>query len=144
MSPLLPAVVSALHVGGIALSFASVFLRARGALRGAVDDVLAADNAWGIAAIVVVGSGVARAFLGLEKGSNFYLHNASFFAKMIALGVLSLLELWPMVTLLRARFSSLDVTTALPAIGRISQVQLALLIFMLCVAPLMARGVGQF
>jgi putative membrane protein len=144
MSPLLPAIVSALHVGGIALSFASIHLRARGALRGAIDDVLAADNAWGVAAIVVVGSGLARAFLGLEKGSNFYLHNVNFFAKMVALGVLFVLELWPMVTLLRARFSALDVTTALPAIGRISQVQYALLVVMLVLAPLMARGVGQF
>ncbi len=31
-----------------------------------------------------------------------------------------------------------------PAIGRISQVQYALLVVMLVLAPLMARGVGQF
>jgi putative membrane protein len=144
MNPLAPAFLSALHIGGIALSFASIHLRGRAAHRGSAADTLAADNAWGVAAIVVMGSGFLRAFAGFEKGANFYLHNLSFYLKMSVIGILLLLELWPMVTLLRARLSTFDVTQALPRIGLISRVQLALLVVMLLLGPLMARGVGQY
>lgn len=141
---LLPAALSALHVLGIALACGSIFLRARGAARGVVDDVLAADNAWGLSAIVVVATGLLRAFGGFEKGTAFYLHNGAFYAKLTLLFVVALLELWPMVTLLRARIQRRDVTTVLPRIALLSRVQLALLVLMAFVAPLMARGVFQF
>jgi putative membrane protein len=138
------ALLSALHVLGIALACGSIFLRARGAGRGGVDDVLAADNAWGLSAIVMIATGLLRAFGGFEKGTAFYLHNGAFHAKLTLLLVVLLFELWPMVTLLRARIQQRDVTAALPRIALLSRMQLVLVVLMACVAPLMARGLFQF
>lgn len=54
---MIAAIVSALHVLAVALGLASVFVRGR-ALRGALDDaglrrLFAADNAWGVAALLL-------------------------------------------------------------------------------------------
>src|SRR5438477_88488 len=71
------AIVSALHVLAVALGLASVTLRGR-ALKRPLDDgglarLFAADNLWGVAALLLVATGLLRAFGGLEKGSAFYL-----------------------------------------------------------------------
>lgn len=47
-----------------------------------------ADNWWGLAALVWIGTGVIRAFGGFEKGSFYYLHNHFFWMKMTLLAVI--------------------------------------------------------
>ncbi len=144
------AALSALHLLALALGLPSVFLRGR-ALRGKLDAaglgrLFAADTAWGIAAFLWIGSGLLRAFGGLEKGSAFYLASPLFWAKIGLLGVILLLEVWPMVTFIRSRIQRgrgdrFD-TTRVRSLVLINQVQLVLVVVMVVLASFMSRGVG--
>jgi len=95
--------VSALHMIGLGISFGSLFARGRAFGKKDIEGALYADNWWGFAAIVVMGSGLARAFGGLEKGTAFYLASSAFQLKMALIGGVLLLELWPMFVLMRHR-----------------------------------------
>ncbi len=144
---MLPAVVSALHVLGFALAVGSIFLRGQGLARGDIAAALRADNAWGISSIVIVGTGVWRAFGGLEKGTTFYLANHAFHAKLGILGLIGLLELWPMVSQVRWRIAEArgeePDTSRAATFALISRVQLALLLCVPFLAAAMARGLGM-
>ena len=101
------AIVSALHLLALALGLPSVFLRGR-ALKGRLDAdglrrLFAADNIWGIAAVLWVVTGLLRAFGGLEKGTEFYLHSRLFWTKMALFVIVLALEIWPMATFIRWR-----------------------------------------
>ena len=90
------AIVSALHLFAFALGLPSVFLRGR-ALKRPLDRegfarLFAADNVWGIAALLWLVTGLLRAFGGLEKGSAFYLASRLFWLKL-ALFAASLLPI---------------------------------------------------
>jgi putative membrane protein len=142
--------IASLHLLGLALSFASVWARGR-ALAGRVDAdalrrALAADSVWGISAIVSIGTGLYRAFGGIEKGTTYYVQNHWFLAKMGLLALILALEVWPMITLIRwrvagARGQPVDLTGA-PRIALISVIQALLLIGMVFAATAMARGLG--
>ena len=148
------AVFSALHVLGVALALGSIVSRGLGfhhVVKGdltALRAVFMADNLWGLSAIVVIGSGLTRAFVGLEKGTNFYLHNGTFFVKMAVLAIVLALEMVPMVTLLRWRLQEArgiavadDVLVKAAPLFRLgSAVQAGLLVLMVFAAALMARG----
>ena len=144
------AVFSSLHLLALALGLPAVFLRGR-ALRGPLDSpglrrLFAADTVWGVAAGLWVLTGLARAFGGLEKGSEFYLGSPLFWVKMALLLTIVALEIWPMVTfirwrLLRARGQSPDTGRA-GALHAVNQTQLVLVVVMVFVASMMARGVG--
>ena len=87
-----------------------------------------------------------RAFGGFEKGSFYYLHNHVFWGKMGLLVVILLLELGPMVALIRwrrlvARGGAPDTRTA-SRFAQISFVQAALVVLMVLAATAMARGFG--
>ena len=144
------ALFSALHLLALALGLPSVFLRGR-ALRGRLDEaglsrLFAADTIWGISAALWIGTGLLRAFGGLEKGSQFYLASPLFWVKMALLGAILGLELWPMITFIRWRIArgrgqALDTTVA-KRLYVINQAQLGLVVVMVFVASFMARGVG--
>jgi putative membrane protein len=144
------AVVSSLHVLALAIGLPAVFLRGR-ALRGRLDGegvrrVLAADNVWGIAAGLWIVTGLLRAFGGLEKGTDFYLRSPLFWVKMALFVLILLLEVRPMVTLIRWRIrlgrgEPVDTGPA-PGLYTLNHVELALVVVMVFVASLMARGVG--
>jgi putative membrane protein len=146
----LAAVVSALHLLALALGLPSVVLRGR-ALRRVPDPrevrrVLAADTAWGIAALLWVATGLARAFGGLEKGSAFYLASRLFWAKVALFVVVLALELSPMLTFIRWRQAlrrghPVD-TSRVPALARLNAIEVALVVAMVFVASFMARGFG--
>lgn len=151
-SPVTNALFSAVHLLGVVLAFSSVFLRARALARVGADDAalsaaLRADNVWGISALLLVGTGLAR-LLWLEKGWEFYSHGPFFHAKMTLVGLVFVLEGWPMVTLVLLRVRerrdglSLDARRA-SLFSRISYAQAALLFGVLFCAPMMARGVAQ-
>jgi putative membrane protein len=144
----LSAIVAALHYLALAIGLPAVFLRGR-ALRGpldraGVDRALAADTAWGIAAILWVATGLLRAFGGLEKGSAFYLQSRLFYLKMALFVAILALEVRPIVAFTRwrrARGRGARVDTAqAPVLARLNHAQLALAILMVFVASAVARG----
>jgi putative membrane protein len=147
---MLSAVVSSLHLLALALGLPAVFLRGR-ALRGSLDAeglrrLLAADNVWGVAALLWIVTGLLRAFGGLEKGADFYLHSPLFWTKMALFLVVLLLEIRPMATFIRWRIrlgrgEAIDTRTA-RTLYTLNHVELAIVVVMVFVASLMARGVG--
>jgi len=142
------AIVSALHVLALAVGLPAVYLRGR-ALRGpldaaGLDRLFAADNLWGAAALLWVGTGLLRAFGGLEKGTGFYLHSRLFWLKLGLFALVFALELAPMLTFIRwrarRRRGALPDTTAARRFYAISHVQMALVIAIVFVAAFLARG----
>lgn len=147
---MLSALVSALHVLALALGLPSAYFRGR-ALARPLDEaglrrLFAADSAWGIAAVLWIGTGVARAFGGLEKGTQFYLASPLFWVKMVLLAVILLLEIWPMTTIMRWRVARqrghIPDTTSARRLYVINHAQMGLVVLMVFVASLMARGIG--
>ena len=147
---MIAAVVSSLHLLALAIGLAAVFLRGR-ALKGRLDAdglrrLLAADNVWGVAAVLWLVTGLLRAFGGLEKGTEFYLRSPLFWTKMALFLLIILLELRPMVTFIRWRIrlgrgEEVDTSVA-PRLYTLNHVQMALVVVMVFVAGMMARGVG--
>ena len=148
---MISAIVSSLHVLALALGLPAVFLRGR-ALEGALDEdglrrLLAADNVWGLAALLWIVTGLLRAFGGLEKGTEFYLQSRLFWVKMALFASVLLLEIRPMVTFIRwrarlARGQSVDTSSA-RSLYTINHVELAIVVLLVFVASLMARGFGH-
>jgi putative membrane protein len=144
------AFVSSLHLLALALGLPAVFLRGR-ALKGSLDAdglrrLLAADNVWGLAAVLWITTGLLRAFGGLEKGTEFYLRSPLFWVKMGLFAIVLLLEIRPMVTFIRwrvqlGRGQSVD-TSAARSLYTINHIELAIVVVMVFVASLMARGIG--
>ena len=144
--------LGSVHLLGLAIGPGAVLVRAW-ALRRVADGVerdawvrraLMADNLWGVAAVLWIGTGLLRAFGGWEKGSAYYLAAPAFHLKMTLLGLVLALEAWPMVTLIRWRVAGMrggdpDVSRAL-TFARISEVELAITLLMVVVAGWMARG----
>ena len=142
--------LAALHLTALGIGFAAIWTRARALGRlgeePAYRRVLAADTAWGLAALLWIATGLMRAFGGYEKGTDYYLQHPVFWVKMALLGAVLLLELWPMVTLVRWRLALARGTavnaSAAPALARVSLVQAVLILAMVFAASAMARGVG--
>ena len=118
-------------------------------MRGELDPaglkrVFQADNFWGVAALLWVGTGLWRAFGGLEKGTAYYLASNAFEIKMGLFAAVGLLEIWPMATLIawRIRIAKGETVSTDPAraFARISEVQVGLLVAMVLAATAMARG----
>jgi putative membrane protein len=140
--------VATLHLLALGIGLGAVWVRAR-SLRGPLDSgglrrVIAADAAWGIAALIWISTGIARAFGGLEKGTGYYLNQPAFHVKMGLLLVILLLEISPMIGLGRwrkaLRTGTAPDTGAAAAYSRISYVQAALVVLMVFAATAMARG----
>jgi len=144
------AIVSALHVLALAIGLPSVFFRGR-ALKGPLDAeglrrLFAADNAWGGAAVLWIGTGLLRAFGGLEKGAHFYLHSRLFWAKVALFATILALEAWPMVTFIRWRIqrgrAQAPDTSSAAALWVLNHVEMGLVVVIVFVASFMARGFG--
>ena len=140
--------IATLHLLALPLGLGAIWTRSRalGSTSTPADfrRIFAADNLWGLAAALWIVTGLVRAFGGLEKGAEYYLHDRMFYIKMGLLVAILLLEIWPMTTLIRWRLSlrrgnSVDVGSG-PALARISQIQAGLVILMLFAATAMARG----
>jgi putative membrane protein len=140
--------LAALHLLALGIGLGAVWARGS-ALQAQLDAaglrrVFSADTWWGVAALLWIGTGLARAFSGFEKGAFYYLHNHLFWAKMGLLTAILLLELGPMITLVRWRrlVARGDVpdTRVASRFARTSFVQAALVILMVFAATAMARG----
>jgi putative membrane protein len=139
-----------LHLFALGIGLGAVWTRAR-ALRGPLDGaglrrVFAADNLWALAAVLWIGTGVWRAFGGVEKGTTYYLTNPFFHAKMGLLFLVLVLEVWPMVTFIRWRGrqrkgGGIDTRRA-ATFARISQIQALLVVLMVLAATALARGIS--
>lgn len=86
-----------------------------------------------------------RAFGGFEKGADYYLHQPLFHLKMTLLVLILLIELAPMITLIKWRIAlgrgaELDIGRA-KLFARISHVEALLMLLMVIAATGMARGV---
>ena len=147
---MLAAIVSALHVLAVAIGLPGVFLRGR-ALRGPLDSqgfrrLFAADNVWGIAALLVIVTGLLRAFGGLEKGALFYLSSRLFWTKLALFGLVFALEVWPMLAFLRwrreLRRGRAPDTSPARTLYVLNHVEMALVVVIVFVASFMARGFG--
>lgn len=141
--------VASLHYLGLGIGLGSVYARARAFSELAqgqdrIRQVLFADNWWGISALLLMVSGFLRAFGGLEKGTAFYLSSPLFHGKMLLFLIVGLLEIMPMITLIRWRMRRLDGLFP-PHLAlryaRFSYAELGLLLMLIVCATLMARGV---
>ncbi|MDH3497682.1 MAG: DUF2214 family protein [Gemmatimonadota bacterium] len=142
--------IASIHLIALAIGVAAIFARAR-ALRRARDPadlpaVFQADNLWGVAAVLWVATGLWRAFGGIEKGTAYYLGNPLFHAKLGLFVVVALLEIRPMVSLVRWRRAATGGTPVdlglAKLFARISDVQLGLVLGMVFLATAIARGLG--
>jgi len=154
---LLAALLAAFHFLALALGMSSVVargLRLRDLRRnpqgpGPVQGVLAADTFWGIAAGLWLVTGLARAFGHLEKAPEFYRRNGFFHLKMALFVSVILLEVVPMVTLIRWRIAKKKgeapwLTARVDRLVRINDVEIVGVVLIIFVATLMARGVWLF
>jgi putative membrane protein len=144
-------ILATLHLLGLGIGLGAVWARARALGSKPLDApalrrVFAADSWWGLAAILWIGTGLWRLLDGIEKPTAYYLSNHAFFAKMALLGAILLLEIWPMITLVRWRVivakGALPDLSPAPALARISYLQAGLVILMVLAATAMARGLG--
>ena len=142
--------LAALHLVALGIGLGAVVTRAR-ALRGTLDTaglrrVFRADSLWGLAFLLWLVTGLWRLLGGIEKGTGYYMQQPMFHAKMGLLIVILILELWPMVALIRWRAAlgrGQSVATARAAsLARISTVQAVLVVLMVFAATAMARGIG--
>lgn len=143
--------LAAIHLLAFALGFWAVLVRGIAFRRLAVGagetrDVLMADNIWGISALVLLVTGGMRAFGGFEKGTDYYLHQPLFHLKMTLFVLILLLEIAPMVTLIkwrvaRSRGAAIDTWRA-TLFARISHIEAVLVLLMMVAASGMARGIA--
>jgi putative membrane protein len=142
--------LAAIHLLAFALGLWGVLVRGSAFSRLAagtalVRNVLVADNVWGISAIVLLITGLMRAFGGFEKGTDYYLQQPLFHLKMTLFVIILLLELMPMITLIKWRIAlgrgaSIDLGRA-KLFARISHMEALLMMLMVIAATGMARGV---
>ena len=143
------------HLIALVMGMSSVDVRARNLLRlstepTALKETFTADTLWGIAAALWISTGLWRWMAGTEKAPSYYVHNSIFMGKMGLLVLIFLLEVWPMVTLIKWRMAAkkgtLPPMDELAATGGklaiVSRIQSALLFLMLIAAVMMARGYG--
>lgn len=111
--------------------------------------ILRMDAAYGIAATLLIVVGLARVFY-TEKGAAYYFHSGTFIAKLSLFLIVGLLSIYPTMQFLRwrpvlreQRAPQLD-----PAVRRklrmLVHIELTLLLVILLLAPMMARGIGYF
>lgn len=142
--------LAALHLLAFGLGLWAVLVRGTNLRRlavgvGEVRSVLVADNVWGLCALMLLVTGGVRAFGGYEKGTDYYLHQPLFHLKMTLFVLILLLEVAPMVTLIKwrvslARGAAIDTARA-TLFARISHVEGLLVLLMVIAATGMARGV---
>ncbi|TMU69386.1 DUF2214 family protein [Pseudomonas fluorescens] len=142
--------LAAIHLLAFAIGFWAVLTRGAAFSRlaagtGEPGRVLLADNIWGISALVLLVTGVIRAFGGYEKGADYYLHQPLFHLKITLFVLILLIELAPMITLVKWRIAkgrgkALDVGRA-KHYARFCHVEALLLVLMVIAATGMARGV---
>jgi putative membrane protein len=148
------AILSTIHLLALALGLCAVIWRNRAFAWindngdvGRWNEVLRADTAWGIAAALWIVSGLARVFFGGQSPA-FYAHNVFFWIKMALFAAVFAIELVPMLALLRVRRALrrgiAPPRLPLARVRRIGLIETTLVIIIVFVAALMARGAWLF
>lgn len=142
-------IIAYLHILTFGIGFYGIWARAN-ALKQLKDnsglaEVFKADNFWGVAAVLWIVTGLWRAFGGLEKGTDYYLHSTAFIIKICLFILVIIIEMKPMITLIRWRIKerkgqSIDFSPA-RSFTFISHIELGLLSIILLFAIAMARGI---
>lgn len=107
------------------------------------------DAIYGVSAIMILIIGGLR-IMYFEKGADYYMHSASFIAKMILFLIVGLISIQPTITFIKWSKSLKQgiVPTLSNAQNRklrmIIHVELTLLGLMILCAVLMAKGIGYF
>ena len=139
-------VLASLHLLALGIGLGAVWSRAR-LLGGRFDSgatrrALVADSWWGAAAGLWLATGLWRLFASTEKATAFYMNNHVFFAKMGLFVLVFVLEIGPMVTLMRWRRGRQPDAAVARRISRISYIECVVVIAMVVAAVAMARGYG--
>lgn len=141
-------VLATLHLLALGIGFGFAWMRARALLRvrstDDLQDVFFADNLYGLATLLWIGSGLLRAFGGWEKGSDYYLQSDAFWAKMMLFLGIFALEIYPMVQLIRWRLllaKGKEISLAPTRwMGLMTYAEVILMTAMVALAVMMARG----
>jgi putative membrane protein len=139
------------HLLALGIGLGAVWTRSL-ALRGSVDvaslrRAFVADTWWGVAAGIWLITGLWRIFGSTEKSTDYYMSNHFFMAKMGLFVLILVLEIRPMVTLVKWRravskqdFAVENIADVANRIALISQVEAILVVLMVFAAVAMARG----
>jgi len=154
VTPMISSLFASLHYLALGIGLGSVFMRGRyfKALienpkdEAGINRLLVADNFWGISALLWIVSGVLRAFGGLEKGTAWYLSNPLFHLKIGLFLLIFILEIAPMIALIRLRISRKKGTWAgfsiekLTLYRKLNHIEAILVFVIIFIASAMARG----
>jgi putative membrane protein len=142
--------IATLHILTFGIGFYAIWTRANALKKlnnvSGLNEVFKADNFWGLAALLWITTGLWRAFGGLEKGSEYYLHSKTFIVKMALFLLVFIIEIKPMVTLIRWRTKKrknepMDFSSA-RQLAFLSHIELGLITILVFLATAMARGIG--
>lgn len=143
---LLRLTLATLHLLALGIGLGAVYARGRALRERPSPDSLrrafAADSWWGAAAFLWLSTGAWRALASTEKATAYYLQNPVFHAKLGLFVLVFLLELWPMITLIRWRRGAPASDAVARRIASISMIEAAIVIVIVTLAAAMARGVG--
>jgi putative membrane protein len=129
--------------------FAELMLLKQEPSRAQVRLLARVDAVYGIAALALIVAGLVRVHF-TEKGAAYYLHSATFIAKIVLFVVVGLLSIRPTMRFIAWRRELQAGGSAQPSaevLGRIRKfvhAELALLVVVILCAVLMARGIGYF
>jgi putative membrane protein len=111
--------------------------------------ILRMDAAYGIAALVLLVVGLSRVFF-TEKGAAYYFHSGTFILKFSLFVIVGLLSIYPTMQFMRwrpalreQRVPQLDPATR-SRLRMLVHIELTLLLVILLLAPMMARGIWSF
>ena len=147
--------LAGLHLLALGLGLGAVIARGS-ALRespsnAALRRAFRSDSMWGFAAVLWISTGLWRLLAGIEKPTAYYVRNPVFHLKMGLFLLILVLEIWPMVTLIRWRrtFSAGESAERLMMrgvagrrIAMISHIEALVVVVMIFVAVALARGLA--
>jgi putative membrane protein len=146
--------LAVLHLIALGIGLGAVWARARSLeVRPlditAVRRAFAADTWWGVAAGLWLTTGLWRLLASVEKPTSYYMQNHVFYTKMGFFVLILILEISPMIALIRwrrdagrNRESWTPDESVAARISTISYIEAALVLAMVLAATAMARGVG--
>lgn len=151
---ILSSFIASIHYLMFALAFACVVLRGHFFSKliqtkenpEVLKSLFFADNCWGLSVCFLIGSGIYRAFGGLEKGTTYYMQSHVFWLKMSMVVLILLLESIPMTYLIRWRIATakkkeIETFLVLPTLRKINHLEILFMALIPFAASLMARGI---